>query len=315
MSNLTERAHGTAVEKRETQGPTLRDQIQQMESQFALAMPKGMEAAQLVRDALTALKQTPKLAECTPQSVLGSLMTCAQLGLRPGVLGHAWVLPYWDSKSKSNQAQLIVGYKGYVELGYRSGHIASIIGRTVYEGDTFDVEYGLDDKLVHKPAMKGPRSTPVAHYAMVKLANGGRSFWVMTEDEMQAWKDRYAPRNRAGNIVGPWVSDYEAMARKTCLLRLASWLPKSTEMAYAVEVDNGVRTNVDPSASLTEVTHHYEQVADPAGETGQGATVVPNVCPECQQGKHQNCEGQAWDPEADEPGPCACPDEAHGAQS
>lgn len=261
MSGLTERAHGTAVERR-PEGKTLRHQIQEMESQFALAMPKGMEAAQLVRDALTAIKQTPKLAECTPQSVLGSLMTCAQLGLRPGVLGHAWVLPYWDSKSRTNQAQLIVGYKGLVELAYRSGQIASIIARTVYEGDTFDVEYGLDESLVHKPAMKGERTKPVAHYAMVKLANGGRSFWVMTEDEMQAWKRRYAPTNKAGSIVGPWKSDYEPMARKTCLLRLAAWLPKSTEMAYAIEVDNGVRTNVDPSASLTDVTHHYDDAID-----------------------------------------------------
>lgn len=257
MSNLTERAHGTAVERR-PEGNTLRHQIQEMESQFALAMPKGLEAAQLVRDALTCLKQTPKLAECTPQSVLGSLMTCAQLGLRPGVLGHAWVLPYWDNKSRTNVAQLIVGYKGYVELAYRSDKVTSIIGRTVYEGDTFDVEYGLDDKLVHKPALSGERAKPIAHYAIVKLANGGRSFWVMTEDEMQAWKRKYAPKNKAGNIVGPWNSDYEAMARKTCLLRLAAWMPKSTELAYAIEVDNGVRTNVDPSASLADVTHHYE---------------------------------------------------------
>lgn len=260
MSTLTQRAHGD-VERR-PEGKTLKDQIQDMESQFALAMPKGLEAAQLVRDALTCLRQTPKLAECTPQSVLGSLMTCAQLGLRPGVLGHAWVLPYWDSKSRSNVAQLIVGYKGYVELAYRSAQVTSIIGRTVYDGDTFDVEYGLDDVLVHKPALTGERSKPIAHYAVVKLASGGRSFWVMTEDEVQAWKRKYAPKNKSGNIVGPWLSDYEAMARKTCLLRLAAWLPKSTELAYAMEVDNGVRTNVDPSASLSDVTHHYEEPVD-----------------------------------------------------
>jgi recombinational DNA repair protein RecT len=73
------------------------------------------------------------------------------------------------------------------------------------------------------------------------------------------------------------------MARKTCLLRLAAWLPKSTEMAYAIEVDNGVRTNVDPSASLTEVTHHYEQVPD--DETVQGETVTaPDDVPDPHDG-------------------------------
>lgn len=276
MSNLTERAHGTSVE-RVPEGQTLRQQITSMEAQFALAMPKGLEAAQLVRDALTCLKQTPKLAECSPQSVLGSLMTCAQLGLRPGVsgLGHAWVLPYWDSKSRKNIAQLVIGYKGYVELAYRSGQIATVIARTVYDGDTFDVEYGLDEQLIHKPAMKGERSTPIAHYAIVKLANGGRSFWVMTEDEMQAHKRRHAPKNKAGNIVGPWNSDYEAMARKTCLLRLASWMPKSTEFGHAIEVDNGVRTNVDPSASLADVTYVEQVEGDATGETVDGETVEP----------------------------------------
>ena len=164
-------------------GTSLRDQIRSMEAQFALAMPKGAEAAQLVRDALTCIQKTPKLLDCVPQTVLGALMSCAQLGLRPGVagLGHAWVLPYWDSKFENPNgrrgayvAQLIIGYKGYVDLAYRSGQIATVIGRTVYDGDTFDVEYGLDDKLIHKPALAGDRTTPVAHYAIVKLANGGR---------------------------------------------------------------------------------------------------------------------------------------------
>jgi recombination protein RecT len=276
MTSLTERAHGTAVEKA---APTLTDQIRSMEAQFALAMPKGLEAAQLVRDALTSLRQTPDLAKCTPATVLGALMSCAQLGLRPGVLGQAWVLPFYDSKSRGHKAQLIIGYKGFVELAYRNPNVASVIGRTVYEGDTFEVDYGLDDNLIHKPSMTGDRSTPIAHYAIFKTANGGRAFWVMTEAEMQAWKEKYAPRNRSQKIVGPWVSDYEAMARKTTLLRLAAWMPKSTELAYAIEVDNGVRTNVDPAASLPEVTHTYEQTDGegdgPAADPVTGEVVDP----------------------------------------
>lgn len=279
MSSLTERAHGTAVEKAD--GPkTLQDQIRAMEQQFALAMPKGLEAAQLVRDALTALRQTPDLAKCTPETVLGSLMTCAQLGLRPGVLGHAWVLPFWDGRSRGHKAQLIIGYKGFVELAYRNPKVASVIARTVYEGDTFEVDYGLDDNLIHKPDMAGPRSTPIAHYAIFKTVDGGRAFWVMTETEVQAWKERHAPRNRQQKIVGPWNDHYEAMARKTVLLRLAAWMPKATDLAYAMEVDNGVRANVDPTASLPEVTHTYAEQTDgaddePAADQVTGEVVDP----------------------------------------
>lgn len=260
-SSLTERAHGTAVETAE-RPQTLQDQIRAMEQQFELAMPKGLEAAQLVRDALTSLRQTPDLAKCTPATVLGALMSCAQLGLRPGVLGQAWVLPFWDGRSRSHKAQLIIGYKGFVELAYRNPKVASVIARTVYEGDTFEVDYGLEDNLVHKPDMSGPRSTPIAHYAIFKTVDGGRAFWVMTETEVQAWKERHAPRNRGQKIVGPWVDHYEAMARKTVLLRLAAWMPKATDLAYAMEIDSGVRANVDPTASLPEVTHTYQQDDD-----------------------------------------------------
>lgn len=87
-------------------------------------------------------------------------MTCAQLGLRPGVLGHAWLLPFYDSKSRQQQAQLVVGYQGLVELAHRSGKIQSLIARTVYANDYFDVDYGLEDKLVHKPSMQESRATP-----------------------------------------------------------------------------------------------------------------------------------------------------------
>lgn len=254
-ASLAQRARGEVAEG----SPTLQDQIRSMEQQFAMAMPKGMEAAQLVRDALTSLRQTPDLAKCTPATVLGALMSCAQLGLRPGVLGHAWVLPFWDGKSRGFKAQLVVGYKGYVDLAYRNPQVSSVIARTVYEGDTFDVDYGLEDRLVHKPNLTGERSKPIAHYAIFKTASGGRAFWVMTEDEMQSWRKRYAPKNKANQIVGPWNSDYEAMARKTCLLRLAAWMPKSTELAYAIEVDNGVRVSVDPKADLVDVTHQYDQ--------------------------------------------------------
>jgi len=260
--------------------PTIGDQVRQMESQFALAMPKGAEAAQLVRDALTAIRQTPHLSEAEPASVLGALMTCAQLGLRPGVLGHAWVLPYWNARKRIYEAQLIVGYQGLTELAYRSGNVSSIIARTVYANDTFDVEFGLHENLIHRPNLTEP-GDPIAHYAVVHFRDGGANFWVMTEPEMQAWRKRYAPTNKAGNIIGPWNSDYEAMARKTCLLRLAKWMPKSTEFAHAVEVDNGVRTNIDPSASVSVVTNHDHiraEVAD-AEPVAVGEVLNPEPTP------------------------------------
>ena len=271
-SGLRDRARGEVavrdggeVQARNPQ--TLAQKINAMEEQFRLAMPRGVEARQLIRDALTVLRTTPKLAECQPQSVLGGLMTCAQLGLRPGVLGHAWLLPFWDKHSRQFKAQLVIGYQGLVELAHRSGKIASLIARTVHANDHFEVDYGLADDLVHKPAMRGPRGEPVAYYAIVKLTTRGHAFIVMTHDDMTAYRDRYAmARNKQGEIVGPWRDQFEGMAHKTCVRQLAKWMPKSTDLAVALEADESIRFDIDPTADAAAVSVHEDVVDSDAVE-------------------------------------------------
>lgn len=229
---------------------SLADNIRAMEQQFQLAAPKGVEASQLVRDALTALRQNPQLMHCSQASVLGGLMTLAQLGLRPGVLGQAWLIPFKDYR-QGMVAQLVIGYQGLVELAHRSGKIKSLIARTVYEHDTFDVDYGLEDKLVHKPYMGGDKGEPVAYYAVAKFTTGGHAFFVMSHAEME----QYRARN-VKSKSGPWKDHYEAMAHKTCVRQLAKWLPKSTEFATGLAADNSVRVDLAPAA--VEYTEHPE---------------------------------------------------------
>ena len=253
--SLRDRAAGQEVEKRDDEPQPLDVQIRQMEAQFQLAMPRGAEAKQLVRDALTAVRLTPKLAEADPKTVLGALMTCSQLGLRPGVLGHAWVLPFYDSRSRTQKAQLVIGYQGLVELAHRSGKISSLIARTVFANDEFDVAYGLEDRLHHKPKLDGDRGEPIAYYAIVKLTTGGRAFVVMTQSDAEDHRDRFAmAKTREGKIVGPWASNFEAMAHKTCVLKLAKWMPKGTDLAVAIATDEGLRIDLSPDTPPEQAT-------------------------------------------------------------
>lgn len=252
-SNLTERVRNTTApgaEVAQQKPKTLGDDIREMEDQFRLAMPKGAEATQLVRDALTALRTTPGLLKCDRTTVLGGLMTCAQLGLRPGVLGHAWLIPF------GNKAQLVIGYQGLVELAHRSGRISSLIARVVYEHDTFDVDYGLNDNLVHKPAMSGSRGKPVAYYAIAKYIGGGYSFIVMTQDEMLEYRDEFAKSKNSG----PWRDNFEAMALKTTVRQLSKWMPKSTEFASAIAADETVRIDLTPSPDAMLHGEHPETI-------------------------------------------------------
>lgn len=252
-----------ALELREQNGGqatfSLGTQIRQMESQYQLAMPKGAEATQLIRDALTALRTTKNLDRCEANSVLGSLMTCAQLGLRPGVLGHAWLLPFWDRKSGGHKAQLVIGYQGLVDLAYRSGLVASVIARTAYENDVFEVDYGIADTIVHKPNMDGSRGKAIAYYAIVKYVSGGYAFWVMSHQEMLAYRDEHATaKTKEGRVFGPWVDHFEGMAHKTVLRRLAKFMPKSVELANAIAADESVRVDLNPQTEPGEAAQFLD---------------------------------------------------------
>lgn len=237
---------------------SLMDLIKDMEPQFQAAMPRGAEAVQLTRDALTLIRKTPTLAKCESRSVLGGLMNIAQLGLRAGVLGQAWLIPFeitdWQTGQKQHQAQLVIGYRGYVELAYRSPNVAGIVARTAYEHDLFEVELGTADRIVHKPLMDGKRGAPIAYYAVVKFANGGNSFWWMTAEEM----DQHRLKHANSPHKGPWKKNPEEMAQKTVVRKLARFMPQSTELATAVAVDESVRTNLDADASPADTSKYVD---------------------------------------------------------
>lgn len=223
---------------------TLPQKIERMQREFEMAQPKGMEAVQLIRDAQTCVRMTPKLAECEHASVLGSLMTCAQLGLRPGVLGQAYLLPLWNSRNRRFEAQLIIGYQGLLELIYRSDRIAMVQARVVHENDEFALEYGLEqDTLIHRPPVTGPRGRAVKYYAIARFKGGGYAITEpRTREDMEQFRDKYAmAKKKDGTIVGPWVTQFDEMAKKTMLRELAKTLPKSPEVQRAITHDGAVR--------------------------------------------------------------------------
>lgn len=208
---LAERA--TAAPQQQDGPPSLFKQIGNMEVEFQRAMPQGAEARMLVRDAQTALRQVKDLAKCEPATVLGALMTCAQLGLRPGVLGQAYVLPFWDNRDKVHKAQLVIGYKGLLSLVYRSGMVETVAARIVYENDEFLLEYGLGaDTLIHRPpAGFGDRGRPVAYYAIARMKDGG---YAITDPMGVEAMQKHAAKHSKAAKFGPWKDHFDQMALK-----------------------------------------------------------------------------------------------------
>lgn len=221
------------------------------EKVIAQALPKHMTAERMAMVAFSEIRKNPKIAECSRESLVAAVLTASQLGLEPGPLGHVYLVPYWNSKTRSNDVQLQIGYKGMLELARRSGEIEDIYGYVVYEEDEFDFVLGTDRMLRHKPAMVSSekRGRPVGAYAVARIKGATRpSFEFMPWDEIESRRDRFSKncRDREGKLIGPWRDSPEEMAVKTVVRHLWKWLPISIEVQRQVEEQDGsVRVNVE----------------------------------------------------------------------
>ncbi len=216
---------------------TVRDLLDRSRDRLAEVIPKHLTPDRLIRVVLAAAGRTPALLECSPSSLLASVMQAAQVGLEPGsALGEAYLVPF------KGECSLIIGYRGLISLARRSGQILSIEAHVVRERDHFTCRYGLDPALSHEPAMTGSPGDVVAVYAIAILRDGGRQIEVMTRAEVDAIRGR---SKMSGS--GPWVNDYAEMARKTVVRRICKYLPLSIELAEAISIDESSEVGDAPS--------------------------------------------------------------------
>lgn len=149
-----------------------------------------------------------------------------------------------------------VSDKGMIELAHRSGEFKNIEARVVYENDTFEYEYGLEPKLVHRPAMKD-RGKPIYYYAVFTLVNGGFGFEVMSKEDIDIHKNKYS--QAAGSKYSPWNTNFDEMAKKTVLKRVLKYAPIRTEFARKINNDETIKTELsdDMSDVMPEETEAY----------------------------------------------------------
>lgn len=219
---------------------TMQAYIKAMEPAIKKALPSVITPERFTRMVLSALSSTPKLAECSPQSFLAAMMTAAQLGVEPNTaLGQACLLPYRNHGNMECQFQL--GYKGLIDLAYRSGEVSVIQAHTVYENDVFEYELGMDPKLRHVPA-KADRGEAVAYYAMFKTKDGGYGFEVMSVDDVQRHAQRYSKSYGSGS--SPWRSNFDEMAKKTVLKRALKYAPLKSDFVRGVAQDETIKAEL-----------------------------------------------------------------------
>jgi len=185
-NNLIQQAANTAVTKSTDGKATMQQYIKQMEGEIKKALPSVITPERFTRIVLSALSTNPKLAATTPQSFLAAMMTAAQLGVEPNTpLGQAYLIPYFNSKTRCSECQFQLGYKGLIDLAYRSGEVSVIQAQVVYANDDFTFSFGLDPQLKHVPAHEN-RGEPTFVYAMFRTKDNGYGFEVMSMGKMHA---------------------------------------------------------------------------------------------------------------------------------
>lgn len=292
------RQAGKQVAK-EAGGTTVKAFFDANKATIASVLPKHMTPDRMVAIALRALRTTPKLMECSIESLFGAVITCAQLGLEPNdPRGHIYLIPF-NGRRKVNgsfvtytDVQVIIGYKGMLDLARRSGEVESLSARAVHQHDEFSVEYGAADTIIHKPKLDGDRGDIIGFYAVAKLKGGGVQFEFMTRaevDKIRAGSQGYqAATRQGGSGKHPWVTNYDEMGRKTPLRRLFKWLPMSIEVARAVELDergdDGRMQHMDKVLDGID----YAEVTDDEGDDGAGETPHDPATGEVRQVAHEN---------------------------
>lgn len=248
--------------------------ITSMLPQIKKALPSVITGERFTRMVLTAISSNPQLAQCTPNSFLGAMMNAAQLGVEPNTpLGQAYLIPYRNKGVLECQFQL--GFKGLIDLAYRSGEVTDISAHEVYENDEFDYELGLTPKLSHKPAFSD-RGEVVAYYAVYHTKSGGYGFEVMSREDIQNHAKKYS--KAFSSSYSPWSTNFDSMAKKTVLKQCLKYAPLKTEFVRAMTTDETIKSNIAPNmadiADETEinVTPQEPPQAPPAGvnpETGE----------------------------------------------
>lgn len=248
--------------------------LEKMMPAIQQVLPAHVTAERMSRIALNVIRTNPKLLQCNINSLMGGVMEAAKLGLEPGLMGQCYLIPFDKKEKQGNnwvtvdtEAQFIIGYKGLIDLVRRSGQVSTIEARTVFENDKFDFEYGLESKLIHKPSLKN-RGNAIAYYAVCKLKDGGYSFLVMSHEEMEQYRDKYAKaKGKGGVIVGPWKDEFDAMARKTVLRQLIKYLPISVENLSNFDEQSGLAVHEEIEKAsvidLGEYVPNMEKLDEP----------------------------------------------------
>lgn len=244
--------------------------------------------------ALLAYSQTKHLNECSVPSILGCVMKSAQVGLEFNTPQQfAWLIPRKNGKTGGYECHFEIGYRGLAELAMRSGIVKAMSCELVYENDFFEIEFGENRRVVHKPNIREDRGKVIGCYSVANLGDDVPcSIEWMTTEQINEVRDKssqsWIAHVKENWKESPWDDSWGEMARKTVTKRHCKRLPNSTEdqrLALAVAHDNAQERPDLADYNMMEVTATETRtdallgVLSQPEETPEAETMGPPLTP------------------------------------
>lgn len=199
----------------------------------------GISPQEFMVKVLNAVKKNQELLKCTPQSLFGSILYFAEIGLPFNTPeGFGYILPFVNKGV--TEATPIIGYKGLIEMAYRNTKVKALRIQSVYEKDEFEYEYGTQEFIKHRPCKTGERGKLTAVYAIAQVEGINPLFVVVHRPELEkiqglskSGKSQYSPYNNGTDV-------FNIMQAKVAIKLLFKTLPKTDNDALikALEMDN-----------------------------------------------------------------------------
>lgn len=214
--------------------------LEKMLPEIKKAVASTMTPERFSRIALSLYNGNPAFWEADTTTFLSALMQSAQCGLEPNtVLGEAYLIAYKNNKQGLTEVNFQVGYKGILKMAFNTGDYEAIYAHEVRKGDEFNYGYGLNKTLTHKPA-DIPSEEVTHYYAVYKLKNGGSDFVVWSKERVEKhardFSKNYTYQGKV-NQNSVWAKNFDSMAKKTVLIDVLKYAPKSVEMVKALDLD------------------------------------------------------------------------------
>jgi len=281
-TEVVKQAPAAVAQRGNTNLGALQGLLEKYKNQIAVALPRHMTPERMIRVALTAANSTFGLAECEPVTIAAAVVQASILGLEPSsVLGEAYLVPFWNSKTRRKECQLIPGYLGLIKLARNSDQVSIIDAQIVYTNDEFEFHKGSDVYWKHKWARTGERGDPEGVWAGYVLKDGSKNFEYWTIEQIERHRDRYSKGafDKDGKLTGAWRDSPEWMYKKTVLRQVIKLMPKSVEMATALALDERADVGVGQVFDAVPLELQPDRVEEadmlPEGQQPKGAIEAP----------------------------------------